>query len=76
MSNADVTRHGIRHLVHSAAAILFVMMVGMGSTVSPQVEGAINGPVEAENGAVAEPDFQPSECAADGLVFADCNPGF
>ena len=76
MSNADDNRNGIGRIVRSAAAILFVLIVGMGSTVSPQVEGAVDFPVVAEDAAVSERALQPSECAVDGLVFADCNLEF
>ena len=58
------------------AAILFVLMVGMGYAISPRVEGAVDLPVAAEDQGAEESEYLSSECAADGLVFADCNLEF
>ena len=76
MSTTRDTRNGTLHLARHAAAVLFVLIAGMGYTISPLVKGAVDAPAAMEEREIAEPDFLPSECAVDGLVFADCNPDF
>ena len=70
------TRNETTSFARFAAAILFVMLVGIGHTVSPQVKGAVESPAAAEEQEITEPAFLPSDCAVDGLVFADCNLEF
>ena len=56
-----------------AATILFVLVVGMGYTISPPVEGAVDlaNPVEDQDTAELS-----SECVIGGLVFPECFPDF
>ena len=58
-------------LARRAAAILIVLLAVMPYTVSPNAGSAIDGPVAAYEGAM-EQQYLPSDCAVDGLVFADC----
>ena len=67
---------GTTSFARLAAAILFVLMLGTGYTMSPKVEGAVASPVAAEEQEIVEGAFLPSDCAVDGLVFADCNLAF
>jgi hypothetical protein len=55
------------------AAIVFVLLAGMGHAVSSQVEGAV-GPADA----VADHDTGnfPSECTSHGLTLPDCFEDF
>ena len=76
MSTTLDNRNGTTSLARLAAAILFVLMLGTGYTISPKVEGAVDSPVAAEDQEIVEPAFLPSDCAGDGLVFADCNLDF
>jgi hypothetical protein len=59
-----------------AATLLFVMLVGVGYTVSPHVKGAVEFAPASGQQDIMEPEFFPSECAVDGLVFSDCNLDF
>ena len=72
MSNAQGNRNGTRNTARLFAAILFVLMVGMGYSISPQVEGAIDRPNPAVDSETSEPQHLPSECVIDGLAFSDC----
>ena len=74
MSTAQATRNG--SLARQAAAALFVLIAGMGYTISPLVKGAIDAPAARDDQEITEPELLPSECAVDGLVFADCNLDF
>ena len=76
MSTTQDTRSGTLHLARHAAAVLLVLIASMGYTISPLVKGAVDAPAAMEDREITEPEFLPSECAADGLVFADCNLDF
>ena len=76
MSITQEKRNGIRHLARYAATVLFVLIVATGHTISPQVEGTADMLAVAEERGIAEPEFLPSDCAVDGLVFANCNLDF
>lgn len=76
MSTTRDKRNGTTIFGRLAAAILFVLMVAMGHAISPRVEGAVDSPVAAEELEITEPSFLPSDCAVDGLVFADCDLEF
>lgn len=76
MSTVQDNSNGTRKLARFAAAILFVLLVTTGYAISPRVEGAVNSPVAAEDQDIAEPEYLPSDCAVDGLVFADCDFDF
>ena len=52
-----------------AATMLFVLLVGMGYAVSPQVVGAVSLPDAVEDQDTAS---LPSECTAGGQTFSDC----
>jgi len=52
-----------------------VLITGMGYAISSRLDGPVDAPAAMENG-IMEPEFLPSECAVDGLVFADCNLDF
>ena len=75
MSTTLDNRNGTTNFARLAAAILFVLMVGTGYTISPKVEGAVDSPVATAE-EITEPAYLPSDCAVDGLVFADCNLDF
>jgi len=68
MSNTQA-RNQSRSPAGLAAAILFVVMVGMGYAISRQVEGAVGLP-----DAVKDQDTAtlPSECTVGGLTFSGC----
>ena len=76
MSTTRDNRNGTTNFARLAAAILFVLMVGMAYAISPKVEGAIDSPMAATAEEITESAFLPSDCAVDGLVFADCNLDF
>jgi hypothetical protein len=73
MSTTLDNRNGTTSFARLATAILFVLMVGTGYTISPKVGGAADSAVAAEDQEIVEAAFLPSDCAVDGLVFADCN---
>ena len=72
MSTAQDNRNETRNPARLAATILFVLMVGMGYAISPQVQGAVDlrNPVEDQD--TAEQQYLPSECVIDGLSFSEC----
>jgi hypothetical protein len=72
MSTAQDNRNQTRNPVRLAATILFVLVVGMGYAISPQVEGAVKLPSPVEDQDTAEPPYLPSECVIDGLAFSEC----
>ena len=72
MLTAQDNRNETRILARLAAAILFVLVVGMGYAISPQVEGAVDLPDAVEDQDTAEPPYSPSECVIGGLVFSEC----
>ena len=76
MSITQGDSKGTRTLARSAAALLFVLAIAMGYALPPQVQGAIATPIAAEDQDITEPDYLPSECGIDGLVFSDCNMDF
>jgi len=76
MSNTQENRNENRILARLTAAVLFVLVVGMGYTVSTRVEGAVASPNAAEEQDISEPAFFPSDCTSDGLVFSDCDLEF
>ena len=76
MSTAQVGSNGTRNLARIAAAILFVLAIGMGYGVPLQVQGAVGTPIATEEEDITEPAYLPSECVVDGLVFSDCNMDF
>jgi hypothetical protein len=76
MSNTQENRNETRSPARLAAAILFVLMLGTGYTISPPVEGAVARPTVAEEQDPAELAYLPSECMIDGLAFSDCNLDF
>ncbi len=76
MSTAQDQRNGTTNVTRLAAATLFLLMVGLGYSISPRVEGAIASPAAAEEQEIMEPEFLPSDCAVDGLVFAECDLDF
>jgi len=57
-----------------AAAILFLLVVGMGYAVSPRVEGAVGLPPVAQD--QEESAELAPECVSHGLVFSDCGMDF
>ena len=71
MKTVKDNRSGTRDLTRYAGAISFALIVGMGYAVSSHVRGAVDSPVPAEESAMA-PQNLPSDCAINGLVFADC----
>lgn len=75
MSTARDTHSAPAGFFHHALPLIFVLIAGMGYAISPRVEGAVDTPAATEYG-IVEPDFLPSDCAVDGLVFADCNLDF
>ena len=76
MSIIRNNRRDATRFARLAAAMLFVLMVGMGYAISPCVEGAVESRATAQAQEITEPEFLPSDCAVDGLVFADCNFDF
>lgn len=76
MSTIRNNRRDSTNFARLAAASLFALMVGMGYTISPRVEGAVESRAAAEAQEITEPEFLPSDCAIDGLVFAECNFDF
>ena len=56
-----------------AAAFVFTLLIAAGYMISPHVAGAVASPVAAEELDIQEPELLASDCAVDGLVFADCN---
>ena len=76
MSANQDNRDGTTYFARLAAAILFVSMIGTGYAISPKVEGAVDSPVAVAEQEITEPELLPSDCAVDGLVFADCNFDF
>ena len=75
MSTASDTRSAPAGFFRYALPFIFVLITGMGYAISPRIEGAVDTSAATENG-IVEPDFLPSDCAVDGLVFADCNLDF
>jgi hypothetical protein len=75
MSTAQATRSSPAGFFRHALPLIFVLITGMAYAISPWVEGPVDTPAATDNG-IVEPDFMPSDCAVDGLVFADCNLDF
>ena len=69
MLTAQESRNETQKPTRFAAMILFVLVVGMGYAVSPQVEGAVDLPNAVE-------DQDTAECNIGGLVFSECFPDF
>ena len=67
MSTAQESQNKIRKPARLVASILFVLVVGMGYAVSPQVEGAVGLP-----DAMEDEEQSPSACVTSGLVLSDC----
>ena len=57
-------------------AILFVLALGIGYAVSPQVEGAVSLPNPVEDQDMAEPAYFSSDCMSGGLAFSACDLDF
>jgi hypothetical protein len=72
MSRAQDNGNETRNPARLAAAVLFVLVVGMGYAVSPHVEGAVDLPNAVEDQDTAEQPYLTSGCAIDGLVFSEC----
>jgi hypothetical protein len=72
MSTARDNRNETRIAVRLAATMLFVLVVGMGYAISPQVEGAVNLSSPVEDQDKAEPPYLSSACVVDGLAFSEC----
>ena len=68
MSNTQARKQS-RKPAGLAATILFVLVVGMGYAVAPQVESAVSLPDAVED---QDTDTLPSECTIGGLTFSDC----
>ena len=73
MSTARDTRSAPAGFFRHALPFIFLLLTGMGYAISPRVESAVDTPTATDS---VEPDFLPSDCAVDGLVFADCNLDF
>ena len=72
MSTAQDNRNETRNPACLAATILFVLVVGMGYAIAPQVVGAVHLPNPVEDQPTAVPPYLPSECVIDGLAFSEC----
>jgi len=75
MSTARDARSAPARFFRRALPLIFVLITGMGYAISSRLDGPVDAPAAMENG-IMEPEFLPSECAVDGLVFADCNLDF
>ena len=75
MSTTRDTRSATAGFFRHALPLIFVLIAGMGYAISHRTEGAVDAPAAMENG-IVEPEFLPSDCAVDGLVFADCDLDF
>ena len=74
MSTARDERKETRSVTRLVTAILFTLAIG-GYAISPEVKGASASVAATEEDEMMVRYLQ-SECAVDGLVFADCNLDF